>query len=141
MNSEQMRLIDETRKRLLVISQIMRREAEALPITTTQGAVLSLLQVSPMTVSELAAAEGIRTPTMSQILSRMEESDWIERPQGAGKGKPICLTTAGKLMCEEVRTKRNHALKQRFKSLSKNDLDNLQSTLALLDKLMGAPKC
>ncbi|WP_455886194.1 MarR family winged helix-turn-helix transcriptional regulator [Pseudomonas rustica] len=141
MNPEHSTLIDETRKRLLVISQIMRREAESLPITTTQGAVLSLLQVGPMTVSELAAAEGIRTPTMSQILSRMEEAGWIERPQGAGKGKVICLSTAGKLLCEEVKSKRNKNLSERFKSLNAEDIDNLKPTLALLDKLMGAPRC
>ncbi|MCE0777564.1 MarR family winged helix-turn-helix transcriptional regulator [Pseudomonas sp. NMI542_15] len=141
MNAEHLTLVDETRKRLLVISQIMRREAESLPITTTQGAVLSLLQVAPMTVSELAAAEGIRTPTMSQILSRMEEAGWVERPQGTGKGKVICLSTAGKLLCEEVKSKRNNTLKERFKSLTAEDLDKLKPTLVLLDKLMGAPRC
>lgn len=94
-----------------------------------------------MTVSELAAAEGIRTPTMSQILSRMEEAGWVERPQGTGKGKVICLSTAGKLLCEEVKSKRNHTLSERFKFLSAEDLDELKSTLALLDKLMGAPRC
>ncbi|MCF5724663.1 MarR family winged helix-turn-helix transcriptional regulator [Pseudomonas syringae] len=141
MNTEQLNLIDETRKRLLVIGQVMRREAETLPITNTQGAVLSLLQVASMTVSELAAAEGIRTPTMSQIITRMEESGWIERPEGAGKGKVIRLTTSGKKLCNEVRDRRNQILKERFKALNDEDINNLKATLKLLDKLMGAPRC
>lgn len=141
MNAEHLTLVDEMRKRLLVISQIMRRETESLPITTTQGAVLSLLQVAPMTVSELATAEGIRTPTMSQILTRMEEAGWVERPQGTGKGKVICLSTSGRLLCEEVKTRRNQTLEERFKLLNAEDIDKLKSTLALLDKLMGAPRC
>lgn len=141
MNSSDKNLIaDAARKRFLVISQHMRREADSLPVTTTQGAILSLLQVSPKTISDLATVEGTRTPTISQVVKRMEESGWVSRPSGQSRGKLISLTENGLHMCNAVKNIRNKLLAERLVSLSDDELSDLNRLLFLVDKIFGAPK-
>ena len=53
-------LIDRALRRFLVLGQAMRRDAETLPVSVAQSAVLSRLRDGPKTVGELAAAEGVR---------------------------------------------------------------------------------
>lgn len=100
-------LTDETRKRLLRISQAVRRDAAALPVTTAQGAVLSLLRAGPMGVGELARAEGVQPPTMTQVINRMEAAGWVTRSGPARKGARYRSPTSGEgspLMCATAAT-------------------------------------
>jgi DNA-binding MarR family transcriptional regulator len=70
-------LIERALRRFLVLGQAMRRDAETLPVSVAQSAVLSRLRGGPKTVGELASAEGVRAPSMTQIINRMEEAGWV----------------------------------------------------------------
>ncbi len=132
-------LVDEVRKRFLRLSQAMRREAEGLPVTTAQGAVLSLLRGGPMTIGDLARAEGVRPPSMTQIINRMEQAGWLARPDGTGKGRLVEMTESGRRVAGEVRAGRNGRLSQRFAELSPEELALLEAALPVLDRMFGAP--
>ena len=132
-------LVDEVRKRLLIASQVMRREAEGLPVTTAQAAVLSRLRVRPMAVGDLARAEGVRPPSMTQIINRMEEAGWLTRPDGAGKGRLVELSEHGRQIAVDIRAKRNALLAQRIEQLSPDDLMVLEAVMPVFDRLFGTP--
>ncbi len=132
-------LVNDLRKRLLRLSQAMRREAEGLSITTTQGAVLSLLRAEPRTIGDLAKAEGVRPPSMTQIINRMVDAGWLVRPDGLGKGRTVEMTDAGRAVAEQVRQQRNEQLAQRLANLSQEELATLQAVLPVLDRLFGPP--
>ena len=73
--------------RFRIAAALMRRDSQQLVVTTTQGAVLSLLRGNgPLGVGELARAEGVRPPTMTQIINRMEQLGWVARTGPAVRG-------------------------------------------------------
>ena len=69
----------------------------------------SRLRGGPKTVGELATAEGVRAPSMTQIINRMEEAGWIQAEwitKETGRRARIYELTAGgkrQLAAEESR--------------------------------------
>jgi len=132
-------LIDRALRRFLVLGQAMRRDAETLPVSVAQSAVLSRLRGGPQTVGELAAAEGVRAPSMTQILNRMEEAGWVARSEGPVRGRMVQITDAGRAVAAAVRQERLARLAKRCDGLSADDLAVLESALPVLDRIFGDP--
>ena len=132
-------LIERALGRFLVLSQVMRRDAEQLPVTTAQGSVLSHLRGGPKTVGELAAKEGVRAPSMTQIINRMEEAGWVTRSEGPVRGRTVQVTEAGLAVAAAVRQERKARLAKRCDGLSADDLAVLEAVLPVLDRMFGAP--
>ena len=132
-------LIDRALRRFLVLGQAMRRDAEALPVSVAQSAVLSRLRDEPKTVGELAAAEGVRAPSMTQIINRMEEAGWVARSEGQVRGRMVQITEAGAAVSAAVRQERVARLAKRFDELSAEDLAALEAVLPVLDRMFGDP--
>ena len=132
-------LIDRALRRFLVLGQAMRRDAETLPVGVAQSAVLSRLREGPKTIGELAAAEGVRAPSMTQIINRMEEAGWVARSQGPVRGRAIQITEAGRAIAVAVRQERTARLAKRCAGLSADDLEVLEAALPVLDKMFGSP--
>jgi DNA-binding MarR family transcriptional regulator len=132
-------LIDRALRRFLVLGQAMRRDAETLPVSVAQSAVLSRLRGGPKTVGELAAAEGVRAPSMTQIINRMEEAGWVARSEGPVKGRMVHITEVGQAIAVEVRQERTARLAKRCDGLSTDDLAALEAVLPVLDRIFGDP--
>jgi DNA-binding MarR family transcriptional regulator len=132
-------LTDRALRRFLVLGQAMRRDAETLPVSVAQSAVLSRLRGGPQTVGELAAAEGVRAPSMTQIINRMEEAGWVVRPQGPVRGRMVQITEAGREVAAAVRQERTARLARRFEGLSADDQAALEAVLPVLDRIFGDP--
>ncbi|MFI6565125.1 MarR family winged helix-turn-helix transcriptional regulator [Streptomyces sp. NPDC050534] len=132
-------LTDETRKRLLRIGQAVRRDAADLPVTTAQGSALSLLSGGAMTVGQLAHAEGVQPPTMTQLVNRMESAGWVSRSGPARKGSTVEITATGRQLVEDVRARRNGLLAERMAALTPEDREALRAVLPVFDKIFGPP--
>jgi DNA-binding MarR family transcriptional regulator len=132
-------LIEGALRRFLVLSQAMRRDSETLPVTTAQGAVLSRLRGGPKTVGELAATEGVRAPSMTQIINRMEEAGWVARSEGPVRGRAVQITEAGLAVAVAVRQERIARLAKRCEGLSADDFEVLEAALPVLDRIFGPP--
>jgi DNA-binding MarR family transcriptional regulator len=132
-------LIDRALRRFLVLGQAMRRDAETLPVSVAQSAVLSRLRGGPKTVGELATAEGVRAPSMTQIINRMEEAGWVARSEGPVRGRMVQITEAGLAVAVAVREERAALLARRFDRLSADDLAALEAVLPVLDQIFGDP--
>jgi DNA-binding MarR family transcriptional regulator len=132
-------LIDRALRRFLVLGQAMRRDAETLPVSVAQSAVLARLRDEPKTVGELAAAEGVRAPSMTQIINRMEEAGWVTRSAGPVRGRSVQITEAGVAVALAVRKERTARLAKRFDGLSAGDLAALEAALPVLDRMFGDP--
>jgi DNA-binding MarR family transcriptional regulator len=101
--------------------------------------VLSRLRGGPKTVGELATAEGVRAPSMTQIINRMEEAGLVARSEGAVRGRTVRITEAGTAVATAVRRERTARLARRFESLSAQDLAALEAVLPVLDRMFGDP--
>ena len=132
-------LMDQALRRFLLLSQVMRRDAETLPVTTAQGAVLTRLRSGPKTVGDLAAAEGVRAPSMTQIINRMEEAGWVARSEAPVRGRLVQVTEAGLAVAVAVRQERTARLAKRCEGLSADDLAVLEAVLPVLDRIFGSP--
>jgi DNA-binding MarR family transcriptional regulator len=132
-------LIDQALRRFLVVGQAMRRDAGTLPVSVAQSAVLSRLRDGSKTVGELAAAEGVRAPSMTQIINRMEEAGWVNRSQGPVRGRMVQITEAGLAVAVAVREERTARLVKRCDGLSADDLAVLEAVLPVLDRVFGDP--
>jgi DNA-binding MarR family transcriptional regulator len=132
-------LIDRALGRFLVLGQAMRRDAETLPVGVAQSAVLARLRGGPKTVGELAATEGVRAQSMTQIINRMEEAGWVTRSDAPVRGRTVQITEAGLAIAVAVRQERAARLAKRFQGLSADDLAALEAALPVLDRMFGAP--
>jgi len=132
-------LIEQALRRFLVLGQAMRRDAETLPVSVAQSAVLARLRDGPKTVGELATAEGVRAPSMTQIINRMEEAGWVIRSEGPVRGRMVQITDAGQAVAVAVREERLARLTRRASGLSADDLAALEAVLPVLDRIFGDP--
>ena len=132
-------LIEQALRRFLVLGQAMRRDAETLPVSVAQSAVLGRLREGPKTVGELAAAEGVRAPSMTQIINRMEEAGWVIRSEGPVRGRMVQITDAGQAVADAVRGERTARLARRASGLSADDRAALEAVLPVLDRIFGDP--
>lgn len=132
-------LIEQALRRFLVLGQAMRRDAETLPVSVAQSAVLSRLRGGPKTVGELATAEGVRAPSMTQIINRMEEAGWVTRSEGQVRGRMVQITEAGRSVAVAVREERAARLARRCEGLTADDLAALEAVLPVLDRIFGDP--
>jgi DNA-binding MarR family transcriptional regulator len=132
-------LIEQALRRFLVLGQAMRRDAETLPVSVAQSAVLARLRDGPKTVGELATAEGVRAPSMTQIINRMEEAGWVIRSEGPVRGRMVQITDAGQAVAVAVREERLARLARRAGGLSADDLAALEAVLPVLDRIFGDP--
>jgi DNA-binding MarR family transcriptional regulator len=132
-------LIEQALRRFLVLGQAMRRDAETLPVSVAQSAVLARLRNGPKTVGELAAAEGVRAPSMTQIINRMEEAGWVTRSEGPVRGRMVQITESGQAVAVAVRDERTARLAMRASGLSADELAALEAALPVLDAIFGDP--
>jgi DNA-binding MarR family transcriptional regulator len=132
-------LIEQALRRFLVLGQAMRRDAETLPVSVAQSAVLARLRNGPKTVGELAAAEGVRAPSMTQIINRMEEAGWVTRSEGPVRGRMVQISESGQAVAVAVREERTARLARRAGGLSADELAALEAVLPVLDHIFGDP--
>ena len=97
------------------------------------------LRAGPKTVGELAATEGVRAPSMTQIINRMEEAGWVTRSAGPVRGRTVQITDAGVAVSAAVREERSARLAKRLDGLSADDLTVLEAALPVLDRIFGSP--
>lgn len=132
-------LAQQLRPRFLRIGQAMRRDTQELPVTIAQGAVLSLLRGGPLSVGELARAEGVRPPSMTQLINRMEQLGWVTRTGPAVRGSRAEITELGRAVAADVDARRVEMIAERLRSLSPTERAMLQAALPILDELFNKP--
>jgi DNA-binding MarR family transcriptional regulator len=132
-------LARQLRPRFLRLAQAMRRDSQQLVVTTTQGAVLSLLRGGPLGVGELARAEGVRPPTMTQIINRMEQLGWVARTGPAVRGSRAEITDLGRAVAADVDARRIEQIAKQLRGLGPAERATLEAAIPVLDKVFGKP--
>jgi DNA-binding MarR family transcriptional regulator len=119
---------------------LLRRAAEEDRATGVSRARLSALSVvvfrGPLTLGELAAAEGVRPATMTGIVNGLERDGLVRRrPHGSDRrAVSIERTAAGRRLLERARARRIELVASRLGDLSETDLDALDRAAQLLDE-------
>jgi DNA-binding MarR family transcriptional regulator len=132
-------LADLLRPRLLRISQALRRETKKLPVTQAQSAVLSALLIGdPMRLSDLARAEAVSLPTMTQVVNQMVSLGWVVRTAPMGTpNNVIAITEEGRKAAAQTAELRNAVLVRRMKSLTEEEQELLWKLVPVIDKMFA----
>ncbi|HSC48643.1 MAG TPA: SMC-Scp complex subunit ScpB [Gaiellaceae bacterium] len=118
---------------------VLRRAAEEDRAAGLSRARLSALSVvvfrGPLTLGELAAAEGVRSATMSGIVNGLERDGLVRRrPHGRDRRSvSIEPTPKGRRLLDRARASRIERIASRLDDLSAEELDVLARAAALLE--------
>jgi DNA-binding MarR family transcriptional regulator len=132
------RLAVELHPRLTRLTHLLRRETAHLPLSVQQGSVLRLLLDGPRRMGELASAERVQLPPMTQIVGRMERQGWVCRDVVASDRRrvEVRITTEGLALVREVVAVRTGILEQRLRQLPPDQLGALAAAIPAIDQLL-----
>jgi DNA-binding MarR family transcriptional regulator len=118
--------------------QIRRQRVEGHDLTANQLGVLGALgKHEAMTIGELAAHEQVKPPSMTRIVSNMEEAGLVvRRPHETDKRQIVVeLTDAALELISANRRRRDEWLKTKLKNLTPEERDILRKAAPVLERL------
>jgi DNA-binding MarR family transcriptional regulator len=116
----------------------LRREDAATPLGPARLSALSVLVFGgPMRISDLARAEQVRTPTMTPIVSALEESGLVSRETDESDARASILraTPRGRKLMMDARARRVRTLAAELRTLSDADRRLLEKAARLLRRV------
>jgi DNA-binding MarR family transcriptional regulator len=120
------------------VLRLVRREDAATGLSAARLSALSVLVFGgDRTVGQLAAAEQVRSPTMSGLVAQMEREGLVERRPSADDGRSVVVsaTEQGRRVLHEGRRRRVAALAERLAGLDDDEVALLDEAAALLERI------
>jgi DNA-binding MarR family transcriptional regulator len=121
----------------------LRTHDTASGLTAPRLSALSVIVFGgPLTLGALAAAEQVRPPTMTRLVTALERAGLVERLPDPDDRRQVLLraTPAGRHLLEEGRARRTASLARRLAALPPADLIALDRAAGLLEKLSRPPE-
>jgi DNA-binding MarR family transcriptional regulator len=121
---------------------LLRRARRTDPLTGVSPAQLSALSVlmrGPKTLGELAAAEQVRPPTMSRLVSEMQRVGVARKVADGEDARVIRVhaTRKGLHALSRGRAMRIDAIERLLSELEPDELGNLERAVGTIEKLLG----
>jgi DNA-binding MarR family transcriptional regulator len=132
-------LAEELRPALLRIARNLRRETEALGVTSHQVTLLWLVRDRPgLSMRELAEEEGISAPSLSGHVDRLESAGLLRRIRSSDDRRRVGLelTNEGRTLLRRVRARRTTWLAERLAVLSDEERERIERALPALYALL-----
>ena len=118
---------------------LLRRAREQDETAGLSPARLSALSVvvfrGPLTLGDLAAAEGVRSATMTGIVNGLEAEGVVRRRPHASDGRAVLIeaSAGGRRLLEQARARRIDLVASKLGDLSEADLELLWQAAELLE--------
>lgn len=122
---------------MLRLSRRLRQEA-AGEITPSQLAALSTIsRHGELSLGELANVERIAPPTMTRIVTRLEERGWLQRNVDSSDRRVtrVAVSENGQELLDETRTRRDAFLSARIQKLTADERSVLARAVPILERL------
>jgi DNA-binding MarR family transcriptional regulator len=132
-------IAERLRPVLLRLSRELRRETEALGVTSRQATLLWLVREHPgLTLGELAALERISAPSLSGHVDRLEQAGLLERIRSTDDRRRVVLrlTPPGSRLLRRVRSRRTSWLAERLDALDHAELETIERAIEPLTALL-----
>ncbi|MGW5644952.1 MarR family winged helix-turn-helix transcriptional regulator [Saccharopolyspora sp. NPDC003752] len=131
-----------SRLRLAVVrlNRRLRAQSTDSKITLSQLSALSCLhKAGALTPGELAAREGVQPPSMTRVISALEDAGLVARRPHPTDGRQaiVELTEAGQARIEEEVSIRERWLDQQLADLTEEDRRVLFQAAEIIDRLAG----
>jgi DNA-binding MarR family transcriptional regulator len=131
MRTEQ--VADQLHAAAIRLLRFVRKEDAASGVTAAQLSALSVLAYGgAMTLTALAAAEQVKPPTMSQLISELERLVLVSRKPIDRRSSEISLTRKGRALMEAGRKRRLARLSKAIAGLPVEQIDKLAQAAGLM---------
>jgi DNA-binding MarR family transcriptional regulator len=121
---------------------VVRRETPQVQLTLTQGSVLTeLVSRGPRRMSALADLEGVRMPSMTDVVSRLGRLGLVRRAPDPADGRAVLVevTAQGREFHDELIVAREEFLRERLSLLDDVDRAAIDAALPALHRLLELP--
>ena len=118
----------------------LRREDAKSGLSAPRLSALSVVVFGgPLTLGELAAAEQVKPPTMTRLVSALEETGLVTREPDANDGRltRIRATARGRTLLLQGRARRVAALSAEVRALDGADREVVERAVAVLEGVIG----
>jgi DNA-binding MarR family transcriptional regulator len=134
------RLQVAARLRLAVtrLNRRLRAEGDVGLSPSATAALSSIGRHGPLSLGELAAMEGVKPPTITATLAALEADGLVARePDGRDRRiTRVTLTPRGRQRLERSKRRKTAYLASRLERLDERQLEELDSSLALIELLL-----
>ena len=124
-----------------LLRRLRRRDAETGLSPARLSALSVVVFAGPVRISELARAEGVRTPTMTPIVAALEADGLITREadQRDARASILRATAQGRKLMAEGRARRIADLSGELRKLSRDDREVVRRATVLIQQLSRKP--
>ena len=107
------------------------------------GVILALSRMDGMTTGQLAQALGVKPPTMTRTVTRMEAQGFLKRMEDSGDGRlsKVFLTETGRAAVAEISASVLTCDRQAVAGLSGKEVETLIRLLKQVDANLGGNPC
>lgn len=122
---------------------VLRRVAREDPASGLSAARLSALSVlvfgGPRTLGELAAAERVRPPTMTNIVRGLEEAGLVRREADPNDGRVVRVeaTPTGERVLQRARERRTATLADHLAALTPDEVARVHHAAELVERALA----
>lgn len=128
----------------LLIARLARQQRQSAALephdlTASRLAALgSLARLGPLTLGELAAAEGVQPPTMTRIVTKLEELGLLQKTEDPADRRltRLAATPDGARLLDDVRSRESAYLARRLAKMDTEERGQLARVLPILEKLL-----
>jgi DNA-binding MarR family transcriptional regulator len=124
----------------LAVGRLARRlrQLQLAGLTASKvSALASVDRLGPVRLGDLAAAEGVSSPTLTKLVDSLEAEGLVARSADATdrRATRVALTPAGRLRLKQIRSDRDAFLEQRLAQLTPDERATLLAAIPVLRDL------
>ena len=134
-------LADRLHSAAIHLLRRLRREDAATGLPAPRLSALSVIVFrGPLTLTDLAAAEQVRPPTMTRVVAALEADGLVTREIDSEDRRiaRVRATPRGVRVLEEGRLRRVEALAQELAALADRDLATVARAVELIERIVGS---
>jgi len=133
------RVADRLHSAAIHLLRRLRRQDDESGLTAPRLSALSVVVFGgPMTLGQLAAAEQVRPPTMTRLVSALEAEGLVSREPDTHDARltRVHPTAKARALLTAGRARRVDALARRLETLAPTDLQLLEKAADILDRVV-----
>lgn len=116
----------------------VRRTDALTGLAAAQLSALSVLMGGPRTLGEMAAAEQVRPPTMSKLVTEMEAAGLVRRTSDRHDARVVRvgMTAKGRRLLAKGRDMRIADVERRLRAQAPEDVELVSNALAVIERML-----